>query len=156
MFVLFLFLLTLIFASVQIAMNREWGTAKMVERFLSFFLFFNLGCGSLLGAYGHLFMGPEIAEKIGWAPGSPFQFEIGIANLAFGVLGVLSYWIRGSFWTATIIGWSVFVMGCFVGHLINFAETGNSAPYNIGLYIWLYDFLLPILFLVLLKKYQVG
>lgn len=153
MIVLFLFALALIFATVQLSKNREWGTAVVTERYLSYFLLFSIGCGSLLGAVGHLFMGPEIAAQIGWPAGSPFQFEIGMANLAFAVLGILSFWIRGHFWTATIIGWAVFVLGCFAGHLIDYVQTGNISPYNMGLFIWLYDLVLPILFLGLLRRY---
>lgn len=75
----------------------------MVETFLSYILFFNMGLMGLLGAYAHVFMGPETAKSIGWEPGSPFQYEIGMANLAFCTLGILSYWFRGSFWEASIV-----------------------------------------------------
>jgi len=104
----------------------------------------------LLAAYAHVFMGPETAQRIGWEPGSPFQFEIGMANLSYGVLGVLSFWAGLRFKAATVIGWSILLLGCFVGHLLNYYETGNTAPYNLGVFLWFNDLFLPILALALL------
>ncbi len=52
--------------------------------------------GGLIGFLGHTFKAQEIALKIGWQP-SPFQFEVAVANLAFGVLGILCLWQPGGF-----------------------------------------------------------
>lgn len=145
--------LTLVFTFIHLAWKRDWHKSKMVEVLLSYLLLFNLGIMGLLAAYAHLFMGAEIAQQIGWEPGSPFQFEVGMANLAFGALGVLSFWIRGNFWGATILGWSIFVLGCFLGHIMDFIIRGNNAPYNIGPFIWFYDLILPFLLLGLYRTY---
>lgn len=146
---LILFACAIIFTIFHLTYKKEWHLPKSIEVFLAYILLFNMGLMGILGAYAHVFMGPETAASIGWAAGSPFQFEIGMANLAFGVLGVLSYWIRGRFWDAAIIGWSVLFLGCFVGHVINYYQEHNLAPYNIGPYIWFYDLFLPILVLAL-------
>lgn len=140
-----LFICAIIFTICHLSYKSEWHFPKWVETFLAYILLFNMGFMGILGAYAHVFMAPETAQSIGWAPGSPFQFEVGMANLAFGVLGILSYWIRGRFWDAAIIGWGVLFLGCFVGHVINYYAQNNSAPYNIGPYIWFYDLLLPLL-----------
>lgn len=116
------------------------------EVFLSYLLFFSMGVMGLFAAYAHLFKGPEIAHLIGWPAHNPFQFEIGVANLSYGVLGLLAYWIRGRFWDAAIIGWSIFLLGCFISHLIY----QNLAPLNIGIFLWFNDLFLPLLFLSLL------
>lgn len=147
-----LFICAIFFTIGQLTYKKEWRYPNNVEAFLSYILLFNMGLMGLLGAYAHIFLGPETAKSIGWQPGSPFQFEIGMANLAFGVLGVLSFWLRGSFWDASIIGWSVLFLGCFIGHVINFYTENNAAPYNIGPYIWFYDLILPILVLALLYR----
>ncbi len=151
-----LFICAIIFTICHLTYKREWHYPKAVEVFLAYILFFNMGLMGFLGAYAHVFMGPETARSIGWEPGSPFQFEIGMANLAFGVLGILCYWIRGRFWDASIIGWSVLFFGCFVGHVINYYTENNTAPYNIGPYIWFYDLLLPLLVLGLLYSLRVA
>lgn len=147
-----LFILAIVFATGHLTYKKEWQYPRNIEVFLSYILLFNMGIMGLLAAYAHVFMGPETAKSIGWPPGSPFQFEIGMANLAFGVLGVLSFWFRGSFWNAAIIGWCVLFFGCFIGHVINYYTENNVAPYNIGPYIWFYDLLLPILVLTLLYR----
>ena len=141
----FLFICALIAAISHLTYKKEWHYPKSIEVFLASILFFNVGLMGLLGAYAHVFLASETARSIGWEPGSPFQFEIGMANLSYGVLGVLSYWIRGRFWDACIIGWSVLFFGCFIGHVINYYNYNNTAPYNIGPYIWFYDLFLPLL-----------
>lgn len=149
---LVLFIFAIIATICHLTYKKEWRSPQSLEVFLSYILLFNMGLMGLLGAYAHVFMGPETARSIGWQPGSPFQFEIGMANLAFGVLGILCYWLRGRFWDASIIGWCVLFLGCFVGHVINYMKENNTAPYNIGPYIWFYDLLLPILVILLLCR----
>lgn len=147
---LFLFICAVIFTVGHLTYKREWHSSKAAEVFLAYVLLFSMGIMSLFAAYAHVFMGPEIANLIGWPARSPFQFEMGMANLSYGVLGVLAFWIRGRFWEASIIGWSVLLLGCFVGHVIDYYANHNTAPYNIGPYIWFYDLFLPILILSLL------
>lgn len=142
-----LFLLAILITLGHLAYIKDWSGLKCTEILLSYILFFNMGLMGLLAAYAHIFMGPEIAKQIGWQPGSPFQFEMGIANLSYGILGVLAYWIRGRFWEATVVGWSVLFLGCFVGHLIDYYVNHNTAPLNIGVYIWLTDLFLPLFLL---------
>lgn len=147
-----LFICAVIMTVCHLTYRKEWQEPKITESFLAYILFFNMGIMGFLAAYGHVFMGKEIAQSIGWEPGSPFQFEVGMANLAFGVLGVLAYFYRGAFWDASIIGWSVLFIGCFIGHVISYYADNNVAPYNMGPFIWLYDLLLPVLVLGLLYR----
>ncbi len=149
---IFLFIFAIFLTLCHLIYKKEWYSPKSIEVLLSYILFFNMGVMGCLGAYVHVFMAPETARSIGWEPGSPFQFEMGMANLAFGVLGILSYWFRDRFWEASIIGWTVLFLGCFVGHVINYYTENNTAPYNIGPYIWFYDFMLPILVIALLYR----
>ncbi|MCB1149851.1 MAG: hypothetical protein KDK48_06765 [Chlamydiia bacterium] len=151
MLALYLFGLAVLFTLVHYA----WKRGSFAETFLAYLLFFNVGLMGLLAGYAHIFMGPEIAEQIGWAPGSPFQFEMGIANISYGVLGVLSFWRRGKFWEATVIGYSILLLGAMVGHIIEWTK-GDSAPLNIGPAIWLWDFVLPLLLLGLLFYWRKG
>lgn len=146
----FLGLLAIIFSIAHVLFKKVKERPQIAEVFLSYLLFFNMGIMGLLAAYAHVFMGPEIAKQIGWLPGSPFQYEIGMANLSYGVLGLLAYWRRGRFWEACIIGWSIFLIGCLVGHVMDYLEHHNTAPLNIGVYIWIYDLFLPLIVLALL------
>ena len=60
----------------------QGGYAAVKEKMLTWFMFFPVGLMSLYTAIIHIFFGNFTAEAIGWLP-SPFQYEVGIANLAF-------------------------------------------------------------------------
>jgi hypothetical protein len=123
---------------------------RVVEVALLYLLVFFAGVSGLVSALAHTFWAAQIARQIGWAPGSPFQFEVAMANLAFGVLGIMCIWQRGNFWAATGIGLSVFLLGCAYGHLKEVVVAGNYAPDNVGPVLWFNDLAIPILILGLL------
>lgn len=123
---------------------------RAVELLLLYLLVINIGIGGLLAWYGHTFMADEIAHKIGWQPGSPFQFEVAVADLSWGVCGVLCIWFRQAFWTATGIGSSVFFLGCAFGHITQIIREGNMAIYNAGPVLWIGDIGVPLMILILL------
>lgn len=139
----FLFLIAVVATLAHLYFKKQWNLPKASEVFLSYVLLFMIGVMGLLTAYALIFMGPKVARQIGWQPGSPFESEMAMANLSYGVLGILSYWIRGRFWDATIIGWSVFLIGCFSVHLNDYLTYGNNAPLNIGVSLWFYDLFSP-------------
>ena len=153
---LILFAVALICSVGKLFIGKEKNFAQFAEIFLSYLLLLNLGVMSLLAAYAHIFEGPATAAEIGWSPGSPFQFEMGVTNLSFGVLGVLAFWKRGAFWDACVIGWCVTFIGCFVGHIRDYYTHHNTAPYNIGPMIWMSDLILPILALTLLIYQRIA
>lgn len=150
---LFLFGIVLICTLIHMIYKKKgWTNPKSPEIFLSYFLFFNVGVMGIVAFIMHIFWGPYTAKMIGWQPDSPFQFEIGMANLAFGVLGIIAFWRRGHFWEAVIIGWSVFLLGCFVGHVLDYYQHQNTAPWNWGTFLWFNDLFLPIVALVTLSR----
>jgi len=140
-----LFLSAVIFALIFYALRK----GSFAKTFLYSLVFFNIGLMGLLAFYAHIFMPDATAEKIGWATGSPFQFEIGIANLSYGVLGLLSVWFRGKFTLATVLGYVILLLGAFVGHLIQYTK-GDTAPWNFGVFLWFNDLTIPLLLLALL------
>src|SRR5439155_15556892 len=104
---------------------------RVVHLLFLYALVFDVGViGLLFGFIPHVFFADEAARLIGWPPGSPFQFEVGIHDGAWGLLGFLSLWIGGSFWIATGLGWSVFMLGATYGHTYQTLHEGNYAPYN--------------------------
>ena len=129
--------------------KRPVSSGRFVEVLLLYLLVFFVGVGGLMGFLGHTFKAQEIALKIGWQP-SPFQFEVAVADLAFGVLGIMCIWQRRGFWTATGIGYSIFLLGCAYGHLREMILDGNFAPYNVGPVLWLNDLAVPLVILLLL------
>jgi hypothetical protein len=129
--------------------KRPVSWMRVAEVLLFYLLVIFVGVGGLLGFLGHTFKAGEIALQIGWQA-SPFQFEVAVANLAFGVLGILCIWQRRGFRTATGIGYAIFLLGCGYGHLREMIQDGNFAPYNVGPVLWVNDLAVPLFILILL------
>lgn len=130
--------------------SRPLTKLGVVDILLVYLLTIFVGVGGILGTLAHTLWAAETAAKIGWSPGSPFQYEVAMANLAFGVLGMMSFRRRGDFWTAAGLGAAVFLLGCAAGHFMDLFQKGNYAPYNVGPGIILYDVIMPVFLLVLL------
>lgn len=142
---------TFIGFALHLSLSKQPRTkSRVVELLLLYLLAVNIGIGGILAWYGHTFMADEIAHKIGWQPGSPFQFEVALADLSWGVCGVLCIWLRQGFWTATGIGSSVFLLGCAFGHIRQIIQEGNMAIYNAGPVLWIGDLGIPLAILILL------
>ena len=129
--------------------KRPVSASRCAEALLLYLLVFFAGAGGLMAFLGHTFKAQEIALMIGWQP-SPFQFEVAVADLAFGVLGILCIWQRRGFWTATGIGYAIFMLGCAYGHYRDMALHGNFSPYNVGAVLWVNDLAVPVVILLLL------
>ena len=146
-FTLTLLILWMIICLILIILNKN--TKKpLSEKILAYFLFLNLGISGIYGFIMHVFYGDMIAQFIGW-PQSPFQVEVGVANLAFGVTGVLAFWGALGFRLATLINFAVFLWGAAAGHIYQMVIHNNFAPGNAGVIFWT-DILLPALGFLLL------
>jgi Family of unknown function (DUF6790) len=126
---------------------------RVIEIILLYVLVVMVGFGGLWAFIGHAFLPNQIAAYIGWPAGSPFQFEVAVTNLAFGVLGILCFWIRDNFWTATVIGYSIFSLGDAYVHINDFIQHGNYAPGNIGAPLFI-DIILPVILIIFLFTYK--
>lgn len=106
-----------------------------------------VGVSGVLFALGHLFTPRTVAAAIGW-PTSRFQWEVGMANLAYGVAGLMAWSFDRDFWLATIVVFSIFMLGAALGHIRSMLADHNFAPGNMGYVFW-YDVLAPILLIAL-------
>ncbi len=148
------FAITLTGAVLHLFLSKAERTKNRIfEVFLLWFLFIMVGIGSIWAFIGHVFLADTIAAMIGWPAGNPFQTEVGIANLSFGILGVLCWKLKDNFWTATVIAVSVFYLGAAYIHITNIAQTGNVAPGNAGYALYI-DILIPIILIGLLVAYN--
>ena len=150
-------LLSVLLPLAHLGFSSRPGTRDRVVRLLFLYaLVFDVGViGLLFGFIPHVFFADEAARLIGWPPGSPFQFEVGIHDGAWGLLGFLSIWIGGSFWIATGLGWSVFMLGATYGHIHQTMQEGNYAPYNF-LTIFSDGFIAVWLLVLLYLYYRLG
>jgi hypothetical protein len=115
-------------------LGRVDRSAQSRLRKLELYLIYLFGLGvagsGLGGFFGHMFLSDVVAESIGWPTGSPFQLEMGFANLALGVLGLIATGRRDGFREATVTAVAVVGVGATVVHLLDIVQTGNLAPGN--------------------------
>jgi hypothetical protein len=115
---------------------------------LGWILLLPVGCAGIWAAVYHLFFPNFAASFIGWQP-SPFQFEVGIADLAFGVTAVVSFWRGLAFKAAVVWVASIALLGDAAGHVRQMLSAGNFAPGNAGV-VFYCDVFVPLAAIVLL------
>jgi hypothetical protein len=124
-------LLPLLLATGHILIDRQARMpARRIELFIMYLLAISVGANGLGGAFGHLFLSDLVAEGVGWPTGSPFQLEMGFANLLVGVLGLMAISRRDGFRTAAVLATTILGLGATAVHLMEIATTGNLAPGN--------------------------
>lgn len=123
--------LPLALAGGQIWLDRSTNSRVRKLEVVLLYLFALSVAGSGIGNFfGHFFLSDMVADSIGWLPGSPFQLEVAFANLAIGLMGILSVNRRDGAREATVIAVTTFSLGATVVHLIDIAATSNLAPGN--------------------------
>ncbi len=113
------------------------------------------GFGNIIGFFVHIFLADEIARSIGWQTGTPFQYEVAVANLAVGILGLLCFW-RRDFYLPAVIAKSVFAGGVGIVHIVDLVSMGNTSPGNAGVILY-WDLIRPFLFsglYILFSRYK--
>lgn len=124
-------LLPLLLATAHILLSKQsQNLGRRIEIFTIYLLAISVGANGLGGAFGHLFLSDLVAEGVGWPTGSPFQLEMGYANLLVGVLGLMAVGRRDGFRTAAIIATTILGFGATLVHLQDIAVHGNLAPGN--------------------------
>jgi hypothetical protein len=102
---------------------------RVAQIFLLWFLVISVGVSGVFAFIGrHTVFADATARSIGWPTGNPFQSEVAVANLSVGIVGILCYWMRGNFWIATVIGFSVWWLGDAVVHIRSIVLDANYAP----------------------------
>jgi hypothetical protein len=150
---LFFLVLGLVVGALHVFLDKQPRTkARVAEIFLLWLLVITVGIQGILAFIAHTVYADTTAASIGWPAGNPFQSEVAVANLSVGVLGILCYWMRGSFWNATVIGFSVWWLGDAVVHIRSIVVSANYAPNNAGLTFYL-DILVPVIIIALLAYY---
>ena len=150
---LFFVILGLVVGAMHVYLDKHPRTrGRVAEIFLLWFLVISVGIGGVFAFIGHTVFADATAASIGWPAGNPFQSEVAVANLTVGILGILCYWMRGNFWVATVIGFSVWWLGDAVVHIREIVVAENYAPNNAGVTFYL-AILFPVLLIALLVYY---
>jgi len=145
----------IVLAGANILWSRKPRTARNILEIVTLYLLaINVGIGGLFAFYGHIFMPDMVARSIGWATGSGFQAEIGFANLAFGIVGILCIWLRGNFWLAAAINSLVFNLGAGFVHIRDIMANQNLAVNNAGPVLWVADIFSPLLLITMVLIFR--
>jgi hypothetical protein len=75
-----------------------------------------------------------------------------VVNLTIATLGILCYWIRGNFWVASVVAFSVQWLGAAVVHIREIVVAQDYAPNNAGMTLYM-DILIPVILVALLVYY---
>jgi hypothetical protein len=146
-FVLAMFILAILFILLHKGIRRNLSEAEIVYRWIALFA---LGFTGIYGFIMHAFYPDITAATIGWST-SPFQYEVAMANLAFGVLGILSFNASYPFRLATVIGSICWLWGDATGHFYQMVTQNNFAVGNAGSWFWM-DLFVPLILLICIVK----
>ncbi|GAA4910637.1 DUF6790 family protein [Actinomycetospora succinea] len=136
------------FVVAEIVQIAQYGTEGLLAASLLNALAWIVGVNAIITGSGHLVMPDPIADSIGWPRGSPFQWEVGLAGLLIGVLGVLAPGFDRGFQLATVIAFSIFFLGAAVGHVVQRFRAKNTEPGNTGFIFW-FDIVAPLVVIAL-------
>jgi hypothetical protein len=100
-------------------------------RLLAWMLLLSVGVEELWAGLFHVIFPHVAAASIGWEV-SPFQFEIGVADIAIGLTAIASFWRSLPFKAATIAYVTVFYAGVAIGHVREAVTSGNFSGNNFG------------------------
>lgn len=123
---------------------------------LGWMLLLSVGVEELWAGLFHVFFPHVAAASIGWEV-SPFQFEIGVADIAIGLTAIASFWRSLSFKAAAIAYVTVFYAGVAIGHVREAITSGNFSGNNFGVLLLITVvkvILLPTLYLMAQKNAQ--
>jgi hypothetical protein len=110
-------------------LSRKAKTEKYLKLYINWVI---TGAGFAYG-FGHLFMGDKVAKSIGWDSGSPFQKEIGFANLSFAIMALYidNNNLSIDAYKACALGYLAFLSGCLLVHILEIIKYGNYSFNNI-------------------------
>jgi hypothetical protein len=149
MFQIIFIVLAVLAASIHLAVSpaSRAGKSAIARTYLLYLLVIYVGLMGLLTAYAHVFRPIQTSASIGWST-SPYEYEVGMADLTVGVLGILCLWFRGNFWLATAIANAVWLLGDAIGHIHQMTANNNHAANNSGIFL-IAEILAPIVILLL-------
>lgn len=146
-FALAMFLLAAIFILLHRIIKSSMHESEIVYRWVALF---GLGFSGIYTFVMHVFYPEFTAQVIGWQT-SPFQFEVGMSDLAIGILGILSFRASFGFRLATVIGGLLWLWGDAFGHVLQMISHHNYTLGNAGSWFWM-DVIIPLILLMCILR----
>jgi hypothetical protein len=130
------------------SIHYRWKDTKatFAEVLFNYFLFFGVGIQGLVTGIAQIFY-PKIVTDYLRLSLSPFLLELGCANVSFGILAIISFWLDGSWKAAAATVYCLFLFMTGIYHLVEIYYLGLT-PGNSGAFL-IIDIALPILFVLL-------
>jgi hypothetical protein len=117
-------------------------------------LLLSVGIAYTWAGFFHIAFPHMAASSIGWQV-SPFQFEIGVADVSIGIVAIVSFW-RSLDFKGPVVGYlSLFSIGVAYGHFREAIYEGDYSKNNFGILLGItliHAALLPVLYLLARKK----
>lgn len=124
--------LILCVSALVLAWTTRRNATSQAEHYLGWTLLLAIGADCLWAGLYHVLAPHTAAAFIGWQV-SPFQFEIGVADIAIGLVAMVSFW-RSLDFKAAVVGYAVvFYAGVVYGHIHEAITANNFAPGNVGI-----------------------
>lgn len=111
------------------ALSRQPG--HWSRRYLAWILLLAVGVDSLWAGIFHVFFPAIASAQIGWQQ-SPFEFEVGVADISLGLIAVMSFWRSLAFQSAVAMYAILFYAGVSIGHFVQAFGHGDFSPDNFG------------------------
>jgi hypothetical protein len=119
-------------AAIAIASGpRPVARAFVLDRLLRYVFVFPVGFMGFWAALGHIAFPARVAQAIGWQT-SPFQFEVGVANLGIAFAGLYAAFRSFEARLATNLVLACFLIGAGIGHIRDIIGAAKFAPGNAG------------------------
>lgn len=147
-FALSMFILSLFFMLLNRLITR--GRVSGAEIAYRWTALFTLGVTSVYAFIMHAFFQDIASAAIGWSP-SPFEYEVAMANLAIGVIAILSFNASYNFRLAVVIGATIWLWGDATGHIYQLIKNQNYSIGNVGSWFWM-DLYIPLLLIICINK----
>jgi len=150
-FDLAMFFLAVVFILFNRLINRRLSESEIVYRWMALFA---LGFTSIYAFAMHAYFPQKAAAAVGWIS-TPFEFEVAVANLAIGIIGIVSFGATMGFRIATVIAAMIWMWGDAAGHIAQMAINHNFTTGNAGSWFWM-DVILPFILLISMLNLRAG
>ena len=121
----------ILFAAALLVAGLRRDGRPAARRLLDWLLLLSVGVETLWAGLFHVFAPQVAAASIGWQV-SPFQFEVGVADMSIGLVGILAFWRSLAFKSAVVGYITLFYAGVAIGHVQQAILAQNFAPNNFG------------------------
>jgi hypothetical protein len=131
-------------AYVRIRRNPQLSGWDAIDIYWREITFWAIGLAFLYYGLLHAFFQALSSHDIGWQP-SPFEFELGFAEIGIGVAAILSRTRSYDMRLAVTIIFGIFSLGAAAQHIYFIVCCGNMSPGNAGVILWFNDIILPLI-----------